>query len=99
MTKYADTVYLLDLTRRRMEERVAGAIMDTALLLRRLNTAIEELPEHTEALSEQRVKLYELHDHLTDFRDYLDEPRAWAPAKEEGDEWESGHICGDRSEP
>ena len=83
MTKYADTVYLLDLTRRRVEERVALAIVDTALLLRRLNSALEELPEHAEALKEQREKIRALHDHLTDFRDYLDEPRAWAPAKEE----------------
>ena len=82
-TKYADTVYLLDLTRRRVEERVALAIVDTALLLRRLNAAIEGLPGHVGALQEQREKLYELHDHLTDFRDYLDEPRAWAPAKED----------------
>ena len=84
-TKYADTVYLLDLTRRRVEERVALAIVDTALLLRRLNAALEAMPEHAEAFREQRVKLYELHDHLTDFRDYLSEPRAWAPAKEGGE--------------
>ena len=82
-TKYADTVYLLDLTRRRVEERVALAIVDTALLLRRLNTALEAMPEHAMALMEQRDKLYELHDHLTDFRDYMDEPRAWVPAKED----------------
>lgn len=82
-TKYADAVYLLDLSRRRVEERVALAIVDTALLLRRLNAALEAMPEHAKALREQREKLYELHDHLTDFRDYLDEPRAWAPAKEE----------------
>ena len=82
-TKYAEAIILLDLSRRRVEERVAAAIKDTALLLRRLDGALKVLPEHAEALKEQRVKLYELHDHLTDFRDYLDEPRAWAPAKEE----------------
>ena len=83
-TQHAEAIILLDAARRGLEQAVGQAYSAMALLLRRLDGAWHYIPEeHRAAFREQVEKSLALSLSLRDFRDYLNEPRAWAPAKEE----------------
>ena len=86
-TKYAEAIILLDHARELLLSQLSplGPLHHAlTLLLRRIPAAMDCIPEENRgAIREQAVKALDFHRVLKDFRDYLDEPRAWAPAKED----------------
>jgi hypothetical protein len=86
-TKSAEAIILLDAARQWVLEQVGplGSVKDALTsLLKRPNNAWEIIPEeNSAALREQIEKTLAIWYALSDYRAYLQEPRAWAPAKED----------------
>ena len=84
MNKYAEDCIALDAARRKLLESVRKAYKNLWLVERRVRTMYGHAmsAESQAALVEQRKKLEGISPYLGDFIDYMDEPRAWAPAEE-----------------
>ena len=86
-TQHAEAIILLDHARELLLSQLSplGPIHDAlSRLLRRLQEAWDCIPEENrKAFREQVEKALAFDASVRNFRDYLNEPRAWAPAKED----------------
>lgn len=88
-TQHAEAIILLDHARELLLSQLSplGPLHHAlTLLLRRIPAAMDCIPEENRGdIREQAVKALDFNRVVEDFRDYLNEPRAWAPAKEGGE--------------
>ena len=85
--KNAEAIIRLDEARNNLLSLLSplGALHQTMqILLQRIQEAWDRIPEEGRAaFTEQVEKTLALDAALRDFRDYMSEPRAWCPAKED----------------
>ena len=86
-TQHAEAIILLDHARELLLSQLSplGPLHHAlTLLLRRIPAAMDCIPEENRGtIREQAERALAFSVSLQDFREYLDEPRAWAPAKED----------------